>query len=78
MLDDSFYGLRHNMFFIDDLPPLFIQPTATSTRRSISMFQEKAMNSHIRTPHADTQFCFCQCLIPIYQVRVDSSPLTSH
>ena len=21
MLDDSFYGLRHNMFFMDDLPP---------------------------------------------------------
>ena len=56
MLNDLFYGPRRNMFFIDDLPPLFILPTATSTRRSISMSGEP-MNSHIRTPHADTQFC---------------------
>ena len=26
MLNDSFYGPRRNMFFIDDLPPLFILP----------------------------------------------------
>jgi hypothetical protein len=31
----------NNMFFIDDLLPLFVLPAATGTRRSISVFQEK-------------------------------------
>jgi hypothetical protein len=40
----------NNMFFIDDLLPLFVLPAATGTRRSISMFQGKAMDNHIRGP----------------------------
>ncbi len=31
----------NNMFFIDDLLPLFVLPVATGTRRSISVFQKK-------------------------------------